>query len=112
MFNKSHSLLITLLPVLLLTGCVQNTAYRTDYQLCVYSQSGDCADRALQHHTAGLSDDYYLSFVEFDNQGQLRDREQLHKVMDAYLFCNSSNSPTKLSIVLTRESLGIKDFSS
>ena len=85
MFNKNHSLLITLLPVLLLAGCAQNAAYRSNYQPCVYIQSGDCADRALQHHAAGLSDDYYLSFIEFDDQGQLRDREQLHKVLDAYL---------------------------
>jgi len=85
MFNNNHSLLIlTLLSVLQLTGCAHNSAYRTNYQPCAYSQPGDCADRAVQHHTAGQSDEYYLSFIEFDDQGQLWDREQLHKVLDNY----------------------------
>jgi len=85
MFNKNHSLfLLTLLPVLVFSGCAQNSAYRTDYQSCVYTQSTDCADRAIQHHAPGQSGEYYLSFIEFDDQGQLWDREQLHKVLNSY----------------------------
>ncbi|MFA6052283.1 MAG: hypothetical protein WC762_06810 [Methylobacter sp.] len=85
MFSKSHSLpILMLLSVLLLAGCAQNSAYRTDYQPCVYTQSSDCADRAVQHHAPGQADEYYLSFIEFDDQGQLWDREQLHKVLDSY----------------------------
>ena len=92
MFNKNHSLLtLTLLSVLLLIGCAQNSAYRTNYQPCVYTQSGDCADRAVQHHAPSQSDEYYLSFIEFDDQGQLWDREQLHKVLDSYLPIAGTN---------------------
>jgi len=85
MLNKNHSLLIlTLLSVLVFSGCAQNAAYRTDYQSCVYTQSGDCAVHAIQHHAPGQSGEYYLSFIEFDDQGQLRDRKQLHTVLSNY----------------------------
>jgi hypothetical protein len=50
----------------------------------VYTQPGDCADHAIQHHAPGQPGEYYLSFIEFDDQGQLWDREQLHKVLDSY----------------------------
>lgn len=86
MSNKNYILLIaTLLSVLFLTGCAQNAAYRTDYQPCVYVQSGDCAKHAIQHHAPGRPDEYYLSFIEFDDQGQLWEREQMRKVLDSYL---------------------------
>lgn len=83
MLNK-NLFILTLLSVLVFSGCAQNSAYRTDYQSCVYTQSGDCADRAVQHHAPGEPGEYYLSFIEFDDQGQLWDREQLHKVLGSY----------------------------
>lgn len=85
MLNKNHSLfLLALLSVLVFSGCAQNSTYRTDYQSCVYTQSGDCADHAIQHHAPGQSGEYYLSFIEFDDQGQLWDRKQLHAVLSSY----------------------------
>lgn len=85
MFNKDLRLfLVTLLSVLVFSGCAQNSAYRTNYQSCVYTQSGDCAVHAVQHHAPGQSGEYYLSFIEFDDQGQLWDREQLHTVLSSY----------------------------
>lgn len=85
MFNKDLRLfLVTLLSVLVFSACAQNSAYRTDYQPCVYTQSGDCANHAVQHHAPGRPDEYYLSFIEFDDQGQLWDREQLHTVFNHY----------------------------
>lgn len=85
MFNKDLRLfLATLLSVLVFSGCAQNAAYRTNYQSCVYTQSSDCTDHAIQHHAPDQPGEYYLSFVEFDDQGQLWDRKQLHKVLDTY----------------------------
>ena len=85
MLNNKHSLfMLTSLFLLMFTGCAQNSPFRTDYQSCVYTQSGDCKDHAIQHHTQNQSDEYYLSFIEFDDQGQLWDREQLHKVLSSY----------------------------
>jgi hypothetical protein len=83
MFNKNYSLFIlTLLSVLVFSGCAQNSPFRTDYQSCEYTQSSDCADRAVQHHAP--PGEYYLSFIEFDDQGQLWNREQLHTVLNSY----------------------------
>lgn len=85
MLNKYHSVVIvTLLSVLAFSACTQNSAYRTNYESCVHTQSGDCADHAIQHHAPGQSGEYYLSFIEFDDQGQLWDREQLKRVLKIY----------------------------
>ncbi len=86
MVNKNHSLfMLALLSALVFSGCAQNSLYRTEYdQPCIYAQSGDCKINALQHHAPGQSDEYYLSFIEFDDQGQLWKREQMHKVLDSY----------------------------
>lgn len=85
MCNKNYRLFIlVLIFVLLFSGCAQNAAYRPNYESCVYTQSGDCADRAVQNHAPDQSDEYYLSFIEFNDQGQLWDRKQLHRVLKSY----------------------------
>lgn len=85
MLNKNLSIFtVILLAVLALSACAQNAAYRTDYQPCVYTQSWDCANHAVQHHAPGQPGEYYLSFIEFDDQGQLWDRRQLRKVLETY----------------------------
>jgi len=85
MLNKNHSLFILmLLFVLVFSGCAQNLPYRTDHHSCVYTKSDDCAIHALQHHAPGQPDEYYLSFIEFDDQGQLWNRNQLHAVFNSY----------------------------
>lgn len=85
MLNKHLSLFIfTLLSALVFFGCAQNSAYRTNYQSCVYTQSSDCAVHAIHHHAPDQPGEYYLSFVEFDDQGQLWDRKQLRKVLETY----------------------------
>lgn len=75
---------VLLLSALALPACTQNSAYRTNYQPCVHNQSSDCADRAVQHHAPGQPSEYLLSFIEFDDQGQLWHRDQLHKMLDNY----------------------------
>ena len=78
------SFALALLFVLACSACAPNSAYRTDYTSCVYTQSGDCAKHAVQHHAPGQPGEYYLSFIEFDDQGQLWDRAQLHNMLDTY----------------------------
>ncbi len=66
-----------------LTACAGNTSYRGNTQaICIAQQENDCADAALQHHAPQQSDEYYLGFVEYDDQGQLRDRKQLQAVLN------------------------------
>ncbi|MDH5666707.1 MAG: hypothetical protein OEY86_01675 [Nitrospira sp.] len=85
MMKISRSLfLVTVLSALTFSACAQNSPYRTNYQSCTYTQSGDCANHAVQHHAPGQPGEYYLSFIEFDDQGQLWDRKQLHNMLDTY----------------------------
>lgn len=65
-------------------GCAQNSAYRTNYTTCTFAQEGDCAEHAIQHTAPGQNNEHYLSFVEYNDQGQLRHREQMQAVLDNY----------------------------
>ena len=75
---------ITLVVLLgVLAACAGNTPYRGNIQAtCIAHQETDCTDSALQHHAPQQGDEYYLGFVEYDDQGQLRDRKQLQAVLD------------------------------
>ncbi len=78
-----HLALVVLLCAL--TACAGNAPYRGSIQTtCISQQETDCADSALQNHTPKQRDEYYLGFVEFDDQGQLRDRGQLQAVLDGF----------------------------
>jgi hypothetical protein len=76
--------LFVLTLVLFLAACSSNEIYRSDYNTCNYRVSGDCSKSALQLHAAGEKDEYRLGFVEYDDQGQLRDRKQMNAVLDNY----------------------------
>lgn len=70
---------------LLLSGCAGNHIIRSDFSTaCVFQQAGDCADKAIQQYDQDKDDGYTLGFVEFDDQGQLRDRAQLSAVLDHF----------------------------
>jgi hypothetical protein len=76
------------LVLLAVAGCTPNLAYRTDYQPCVSAQPlAECATAALQEYTAPADPElqYALGFVEFDEQGQLYDRNQMQALLD-YLY--------------------------
>ncbi len=72
----------------LMGGCTSNVAYRTDYQLCVSTTPvRDCASSSLQEYTDPDDPElaYTLGIVEFDDQGQLYDREQMTALL-AHLY--------------------------
>ncbi len=78
-----HFALATLFSTL--CACASNSAYRHDLAAsCVADQDIDCPVAAVQHHGPQQADEYYLGFVEFDDQGQLRDRGQLQTVLDTF----------------------------
>ena len=62
------------------TDCAPNVNYRSDLTECNYSKTGDCARSAIQHYRSDSDEEYHLGFVEFDDQGQLRQRQQLEAV--------------------------------
>lgn len=74
-----------LVALSLLVGCSSNNMYRSIYDKpCTYRAGEDCARHALQVHAPGEAGEYHLGFVEYDDQGQLRDRKQMSVVVDAY----------------------------
>ena len=67
-----------------LAGCIAHTQYRTDYQPCsVDAGVASCKRSALQVHPDGRGSTFLLSFIEFDDQGQLWDRGQMRAVLTA-----------------------------
>jgi pimeloyl-ACP methyl ester carboxylesterase len=71
---------------LVASGCIAHQQYRTEYSRCTVtsaSGSAQCEKNALQDHSNGDGSSYLLSFVEFDDQGQLWDRRQADAVLDA-----------------------------
>ncbi len=77
--------LVLLFSALVVSGCASNDMLRSQHAaVCEFRQAGDCADAALQHHAGDPAEEYDLAFVEFDDQGQLRDRAQFQAVLDHY----------------------------
>jgi hypothetical protein len=73
-----------LLSVLfVMTGCASNEIYRTDYTACTVSSGSQCDQHSMQKYNANADDAYMLSFVEIDDQGQLRDRAQMRALIDS-----------------------------
>ena len=95
MRNKMNTKKINYLSIVtflfLLGGCAQNSAYRTNYAACTFVKEGDCAKYAIQRYAPGQNNEYSLGFVEYDDQGQLRQREQMQAVLDNYYKIASRN---------------------
>lgn len=82
---------ILIMFLMVATGCASNIEYRTNYEACNFSKEGECLTNAIQNHAANQDEEYTLSFVEFDDQGQLRDRDQMKSVLDNYNNISAKN---------------------
>lgn len=70
---------------LVVLGCSHNEIYRDKYtDFCEYSTTNQCEKNALQRFYPNSNEEFYLSFVEYDDQGQLRDPEQKNAVINQY----------------------------
>lgn len=70
---------------LVVLGCSHNEIYRDKYSdFCEYSSTNHCEKNALQRFYPNSNEEFYLSFVEYDDQGQLRDPEQKNAVINQY----------------------------
>jgi hypothetical protein len=67
---------------ILLTGCASDEIYRSVYEPCSVSPSNSCDQNSLHRYNAGAENEYTLGFVEIDDQGQMRDRRQMHALLD------------------------------
>ncbi|SER51405.1 hypothetical protein SAMN05421690_103318 [Nitrosomonas sp. Nm51] len=73
---------VFVLSAMYLFGCTSNQMYRTDNSLCISSLENNCDKHSIQLHNQGDDSEYFLGFVEIDDQGQLRDRNQMDTVID------------------------------
>lgn len=85
MLAASKWFTVVLVAAYVFAGCTQNDIYRTNTELCVTSRpDAECRDRALQEIRDPARPDarYLLGFVEFDDQGQVFDRNKMRVVVD------------------------------
>ncbi len=84
MLKKIIPMIVVIAIISMISGCASNLNYRSELSACNYVKAGDCAQAAIQHYRKGTDEEYHLGFVEFDDQGQLRKRAQLNKVLDYF----------------------------
>ncbi len=76
----------TVIVALMVVGCSHNSNYRGSLSIeCIYTTEGDCEDSARQISKNNTESEYRLGFIEYDDQGQLRQRGQQDSVIDNYL---------------------------
>lgn len=84
-----------LIPIVVavLSGCAANRIYRDVYQVCNTVADGKCDHHSMQIHKEKKNgSDYLLGFVEIDDQGQLRDREQMYALINKLYEMASKDS--------------------
>jgi hypothetical protein len=91
--------LFSLVLILLMTACASNAMYRSNYDICTYEATSDCHKNTIQVHAPGEQDEYHLGFVEYDDQGQLRDPAQMQKVMGEFQRLAAADDVLLISFV-------------
>jgi len=85
MFHKKWLVLIVLSLSVLLGACAHNEIYYSEPSSCISDSLGNCENYAVTQYFPNTGKEFHLGFVEFDDQGQLRDRGQMKAVLDTYL---------------------------
>jgi hypothetical protein len=77
-----RQLMFILMLSLLIGGCAPNRIYRDVYKVCDAASGANCDQYSLQEHKdEDTHSEYMLGFVEIDDQGQLRDRQQMYALI-------------------------------
>ena len=84
MLRKRCFVLIVLLLSTLLSACAHNKIYRSKLSDCIDDSLNKCENHAIAQYFPNTDKEFQLGFIEYDDQGQLRDRGQLRKVIDTY----------------------------
>jgi hypothetical protein len=84
MFHKIYLLFFMLSLSVLLGACAHNKIYRGELSNCISDSSDNCENHAIAHYFPNTDKEFHLGFIEYDDQGQLRDRNQMNKVLDTY----------------------------
>jgi len=91
MFHKKCLVLIVLSLSVLLGACAHNEIYHSKSSNCISDSLDNCENYAITHYFPNTGKEFHLGFIEFDDQGQLRDREQMNVVLDTYLQISGSD---------------------
>ena len=81
---KKTPLLFLLLTYILISACAPNSIYRYNYTPCIVDEKNFCDDAAISLHNQGNEKEFQLGIIEYDDQGQLRDRKQMESVINHY----------------------------
>jgi hypothetical protein len=84
MFHKKCLVLVVLSLSILLGACAHNKIYHSELNNCISDSLDNCENHAIAQYFPNTDKEFHLGFVEFDDQGQLRDREQMKAVLDTY----------------------------
>ncbi len=84
MYYSKISSIFLLTVLFIFSGCSTNSPYRTSLNVCKPAIQTDCSSSAIIHNQANKTDEYYLGFVEFDDQGQIRERNQMQSVVNTF----------------------------
>lgn len=82
--HYQHLAILTIFLSVLLSACSANTIYRRDLSFCESESANRCDKHAISNHHKKSDQEFYLGFIEFNDQGQLREREQMEAVLDKY----------------------------
>ena len=99
MFHKKCLVLIVLSLSVLLGACAHNEIYHGKLSNCISDSLGNCEDYAIANYFPNTSKEFHLGFIEFDDQGQLRNREQMNVVLDTYSQISGSDDVTIIVFV-------------
>lgn len=84
MIYKKCLAFVVLILTVLLGACAHNKIYRGELSNCIPDSLDNCERHAIKHFFPDTDKEFHLGFIEYDDQGQLRDREQMKKVLDTY----------------------------
>lgn len=76
---------MAVLPALFIVGCTTTDPYRKSFgEFCEFERAPDCAEQVMNVSALDSVEEYRLSFIEYDDQGQLNVPETQKNVTDAY----------------------------
>lgn len=76
---------------ILCTACASNTIYRHNFSDCIAKTPEECATNSIVNYFPGQDNEFHLGYIEFDDQGQLRDRVQLETLLTNYYKIAAEN---------------------
>ena len=99
MFHKIRLVLIMYSLSVLLGACAHNKIYRGELNNCISDSLDNCENHAIAHYFPNTDKEFHLGFIEYDDQGQLRDRGQMRKVLDAYSIITGTDDVIVIAFV-------------